>query len=438
MSPRVKPVAILPTLCTLGNTFCGFLAIAKTGDALLHPVDFEADLRFAAWMILLAMVFDALDGKIARLTNVTSDFGAQLDSLTDLITFGVAPAFLVKVAFEQTMTQQGLHYQQKFVLLLSVLYVICATLRLARFTLETDPEPEAHEKFFGLPSPGAAGVVAASTFLLLEPGSPLYEVTPATRVLLMKVWLGALPFLGLLMVSRVEYVHVVSRWARGRRPFIHLVAILTLLMLAAAWHETIFFVCFAGYAIAGPFLALTEKIAGRRIFAPDEPDDDHTRETALVALGSNLGDREAHLSFAVEQLKALPRTRLVKVSPFVESRPSGGPPQHDFLNGAVVIETSLPPVELLHRLLEIERRRGRVRVVKDGPRVLDLDLVLHGDAICETAELTLPHPRFRERRFVLEPAVAIAPSLRDPVTGKTLAELLRESGEQPSRAPTAK
>ncbi len=428
MSPRVKPVAILPTLCTLGNTFCGFLAIAKVGDALLHPDQFQANLLFAAWMILLAMVFDALDGKIARLANVSSDFGAQLDSLTDLITFGVAPAFLVKVAFERTMADQAVPYQQKFVLLLSVLYVICAALRLARFTLETDPEPEAHEKFFGLPSPGAAGVVAATTFLLLEPGSPLYEVTPGTRVWLMKAWLASLPFLGLLMVSRVEYVHVISRWARGRRPFVHLVAILTLLMLAAAWHETVFFLCFGGYAIAGPFMAMTERITGRRIFAPDE-DDDLTRETALVAIGSNLGDREAHLSFAVEQLKTLPRTRVVKVSPFIESRPVGGPPQHDFLNGAVVLDTSLPPVELLRRLMEIEKKRGRVRVVKDGPRVLDLDLVMHGSAICETAELTLPHPRFRERRFVLEPAVAIAPHLRDPVTGKSLSELLRQQGE---------
>ncbi len=149
MAPRIRPVAILPTLCTLGNTFCGFLAISKIADALLHQnaEAFRQNIVFAAWMIVLAMVFDALDGKIARLTNQTTDFGAQLDSLTDLITFGVAPAFLVKVVADYTFTTQGVVYQDKLPLLLTSVYAICAALRLARFTLETEPDPKAHETF---------------------------------------------------------------------------------------------------------------------------------------------------------------------------------------------------------------------------------------------------------------------------------------------------
>lgn len=428
MSPRFKPVAILPTLCTLGNTFCGFLAIAKVADALLDPSAFVSHILFAAWMIFLAMFFDALDGRIARLTNQASDFGAQLDSLTDLITFGVAPAFLVKVVFDYELTAAGHPYQKKFTLLLSVIYVICATLRLARFTLETDVGEEAHEKFYGLPSPAAAGVVASTAFLVFERESPLASVSPETRLLIIKAYLGLLPLLGLMMVSRIEYVHLVSRWGRGRRPFIHLVAIVVILLAAFMYHEVMFFLCFGGYAVAGPLMSFAERSAGRRIFAPPdtgEPDEAAALPwaTALVAVGSNLGDREAHIAFALTELARIPETRVLKASDPIETEPVGGPPQRPFLNAAVRIETALEPHALLRHLLEIEARRGRERTVKDGPRTLDLDLVLFGGTICETVDLTLPHPRFRERGFVLEPAALVAGDLIDPVTGKTI-ELL--------------
>ncbi len=441
MSPRFKPVAILPTLCTLGNTFCGFLAIAKVADALLDPAAFASHILFAAWMIFLAMFFDALDGRIARLTNQASDFGAQLDSLTDLITFGVAPAFLVKVVFDHSMTAAGHPYEKKVTLLLSVIYVICATLRLARFTLETDAGEEAHEKFYGLPSPAAAGVVASSAFLVFEGESPLASLAPETRVLIMKAFLGLLPLLGILMVSRVEYVHLVSRWGRGRKPFIHLVAIVVILLAAFMYHEVMFFVCFAGYAVAGPIMSFAERSAGRRIFAPPEsaehPELEESpvlvRATALVAVGSNLGDREAHIAFALAEIARIPLSRVVKASDPIESEPIGGPPQRPFLNAAVRIETALEPHALLRHLLAIETRRGRERTVRNGPRTLDLDLVLFGGTICETADLTLPHPRFRERGFVLEPAAAVAGELVDPVTGKTVEALWSELEARRSR-----
>ncbi|MFH0944380.1 MAG: 2-amino-4-hydroxy-6-hydroxymethyldihydropteridine diphosphokinase [Planctomycetota bacterium] len=434
MSQRFKPVAILPTLCTLGNTFCGFLAIAKVADGLLHTEAFAENILWAAWMILLAMVFDALDGRIARMTKQESEFGAQLDSLTDLITFGVAPAFLVKVVFEHTMTTHGIPYQQKFTLLLSAIYVICATLRLARFTLETETGEEAHERFFGLPTPAAAGVVASAVFLLFESQSPLGDMSVERQILGARIFLWSLPVLGVMMVSRVEYVHLVSRWFRGRRPFLHLVAILVFLFLATAYHETVFFLSFAGYAVAGPILAFAEKMAGRRLFAPKEMEDlphaSSGRVDVLVALGSNLGDRQRHLELAVERLSLLPETELIRVSDFLESEPLGGPPQREYLNGVALLRSSLAPEQLLRQLMSIETALGRERTVRHGPRVLDLDLILHGRVICETDLLTLPHPRFRERPFVLIPAAQVAPNLVDPVTGKSMRQLA-EAGKVP-------
>lgn len=433
MSPRIKPVAMLPTLCTLGNTFCGFLAIAKVADALLHADAFEQNILFAAWMIMLAMVFDALDGKIARITNQASDFGAQLDSLTDLVTFGVAPAFLTKVIFEHAMTHANLHYQQKFALVISFVYVVCATLRLARFTLETDLDDESHDKFYGLPSPAAAGVVASSVFLLFDAGSPLADLDASVRQQVIRFLPWILPVLGLLMVSRVEYAHVMSRWFRGRKPFVHLVVVLLILFIVATMHEVAFFICFAGYAIAGPLLVIVERTAGRRILRPlgeaDPPSPAAPPEVALIAIGSNLGDRDANLRYAVDELARMPETRVIEVSSFHETEPEGGPPQRQFKNAVAKVETSLNPDELLDQLLSIEIRRGRVRTVRNGPRVLDLDIVLYGSTICEARNLTIPHPRFRERTFVLRPAAEVAADQVDPVTGRTIAELLAKVAE---------
>lgn len=438
MSPRFKPVAVLPALCTLGNTFCGFLAIAKTIDAAANPAQFLTHVVTAAGLIFLAMVFDALDGKIARITNQASDFGAQLDSLTDLITFGVAPALLAKVVYEQTMLENGIAIQKKLVLVITFLYAVCALLRLARFTIETDLGEEAHEKFFGLPSPAAAGVVASSIFLVFEPGSALADVLPATRVNLVKALLWSLPVLGLLMVSKIEYTHVVSRWFRGRRPFFHLLTILIALFLIVSYHEQAFFVVFAGYAVAGPMLAISERMLGRRLFDPregneDDEDLDAVRELptpTLIALGSNLGDRAEHLSFAIERLRALPHTEWLGVSAFHETEPVGGPPQRPYLNAVASLRTKLSPNDLLRRVREIEHARGRERTVKDGPRTLDLDIVIYGGVICENNELVLPHPRFREREFVLVPANEVAPKMLDPVSGKTISALLSDLREK--------
>ena len=148
--------------------------------------------------------------------------------------------------------------------------------------------------------------------------------------------------------------------------------------------------------------------------------------TAAIALGSNLGDRAAHLNYAVSRLKTV--LKGLHVSRFHQTVPVGAPgPQPLFLNAAAVGEAAIAARELLNALLAIEQERGRERPYQNAPRSLDLDLILFGDAVIDEPGLIVPHPRFRERRFVLEPLAEVAPGMRDPVTGRTIAELLKLS-----------
>ena len=148
---------------------------------------------------------------------------------------------------------------------------------------------------------------------------------------------------------------------------------------------------------------------------------DRPQRRAAVALGSNLGNRAAHLAFGVERLHQV--LSEIVVSQFVETAPEHAVDEPYFLNGAVVGVTCDTPEGLLQALLAIECERGRVRSYQGAPRTLDLDLVLLGDLKVQSTVLHLPHPRFRSRSFVLEPLAEIAPTLVDPVTGKTVAQL---------------
>jgi len=142
-----------------------------------------------------------------------------------------------------------------------------------------------------------------------------------------------------------------------------------------------------------------------------------------IGLGSNLGDRTAHLHHASSRLKALLDD--VRVSRYYETVPVGAHgPQPLFLNAAAVGKTRGSARELLLALWAVERERGRERPSVNAPRTLDLDLVLFGDATINEPDFIVPHPRFRERRFVLEPLAEIAPEMTDPVTKKTVKELL--------------
>ncbi|HUP39221.1 MAG TPA: 2-amino-4-hydroxy-6-hydroxymethyldihydropteridine diphosphokinase [Vicinamibacterales bacterium] len=141
-----------------------------------------------------------------------------------------------------------------------------------------------------------------------------------------------------------------------------------------------------------------------------------------ISLGSNLGERHAHLEYAIDAVQ-LDLTGIA-VSSFLETQPIGVGPEHGtYLNAAVVGRTQLPARVLLDRLHEIEEERGRARPYPMAPRTLDLDLILYGDAMIDEDGLSVPHPRFRERAFVLRPLVEIAPDMIDPVTGLTVAQL---------------
>jgi 2-amino-4-hydroxy-6-hydroxymethyldihydropteridine diphosphokinase len=146
---------------------------------------------------------------------------------------------------------------------------------------------------------------------------------------------------------------------------------------------------------------------------------------AAVALGSNDGDRAAHLDYAVDRLRQSGAIGGVTVSAYIETAPAPPAPADSppYLNAALVGRTGLSARTLLSHLLVIERERGRERPFRGAPRPLDLDLILLGNLVVDEPGVQVPHPRFRERRFVLEPLAAIAPDLVDPVTGMTVGRL---------------
>jgi len=241
--PRVKYITVLPSLITILNGVFGFTAImfaSKIGDASAASVSHFA---VAGYMVLLAMFADMLDGRLARMSQSTSSFGGQLDSLCDLISFGVAPAFLMLKLVESELALTGeLHHDilYRFVWLAALVYISCAAIRLARFNVENDENEAAHMSFAGLPSPAAAGVVV-SLVLFHE------EELPDVDLLVY-----ALPFfaltVGILMVSRIRYPHVVNVYLRGKQPFDYLIRVLLFLCLVVCMKQTALFLIFTAYA----------------------------------------------------------------------------------------------------------------------------------------------------------------------------------------------
>jgi len=152
-----------------------------------------------------------------------------------------------------------------------------------------------------------------------------------------------------------------------------------------------------------------------------------SRITAFIALGGNLDDPAAQVRHGIDELAALPHTRLQRASALYRSTPVGYRDQPDFINAVAQVATQLVPRELLEALLAIEHRHGRVRGVPNGPRTLDLDLLLYGDRSVREPGLVVPHPRMHERAFVMAPLAEIAPHAR--VSGRgTVAELLARLG----------
>lgn len=148
-----------------------------------------------------------------------------------------------------------------------------------------------------------------------------------------------------------------------------------------------------------------------------------------IALGSNLGDRRGHLEWAFRRLQE--HLAEFRASSIIETDPVDVPgPQPPYLNAAAIGRTDLEPQALLDLLLSIERERGRERPSFRAPRTLDLDLILYGDRVVHAGGMDVPHPRFRERRFVLEPLAEIAPEMLDPETERTISELLQSIGNR--------
>ncbi len=155
-------------------------------------------------------------------------------------------------------------------------------------------------------------------------------------------------------------------------------------------------------------------------------------KTVYLGLGSNIGEREQSLQAAMDRLHSRD-LRFTRLSSVYETEPQGMRNQRWFLNLVAEAETDLFPRQLLARIVKIERELGRRRAIENGPRTIDIDILFFGNAVVHTDELTIPHPRFAERRFVLAPLVELAPDLRDPVSRRTMRELLASTAGQTVR-----
>ena len=265
----MKKIAIIPTLLTLGNAVCGLAAIACASKIGSVPATSESDPYFAwsGWLILAAMVFDALDGYVARLAKSASDFGLQLDSLCDAVSFGAAPAFLLLRLGPGWQPVPRLH---EALAVVAALYLVCAILRLARFNIEAAVEPANQKRFRGLPSPGAAGCVASLAILRSsEQFQRWSNLNPELARNDLETWatLGALTVV-LLMVSRVPFPHLTKQILRGRRPFRHVVQVIIAVCVIVLIWELALVLLFWMYALMMPLRYLWARALHRATSPP--------------------------------------------------------------------------------------------------------------------------------------------------------------------------
>jgi CDP-diacylglycerol--serine O-phosphatidyltransferase len=248
--PTLKRVAVIPTLMTLANCVCGFMAIHFTARGMVSP----DEIVFAKWgvtfyalaagMIFMGMVCDMLDGHLARLADSASDFGGQLDSMSDMVSFGAAPAFLMMHLFGDVWRAEvggpvSLFFGNSFsriVWIVAAIYVSCTALRLARYNVENSPDAESHKTFKGLPCPAAAGVIASLCFLYCYLTNNIEaSIAPIFSKYFSTMIISSLPIITLglsfLMVSQISYDHIVSKLTQGRKPFGYVAMFVIALML---------------------------------------------------------------------------------------------------------------------------------------------------------------------------------------------------------------
>jgi len=243
----MKKIAILPTLMTLGNGVCGFAAIVYTSKIVNGQDETTVYFAYSAWLLVAAMFFDVLDGFLARLSKTASEFGGQLDSLCDAISFGAAPAFLLwRLSWEwENSPMMG-----NATVAIAVLFMVCVILRLARFNVENTPDPASHRRFKGLPSPAGAGCILSLAILRSLPADNLANLPPDLMREVVKYWapVGGL-IVALLMVSRVSYPHLTKQVLRGRRHHTYLLRIIFVVFVLALAKQLALVIVFWGYAL---------------------------------------------------------------------------------------------------------------------------------------------------------------------------------------------
>jgi CDP-diacylglycerol--serine O-phosphatidyltransferase len=253
----IRSVYFLPSMATLGNAVCGFgamyVAAFDAGNVGNDPVALwlmKHQFLASAYPVFLAMVFDALDGRLARFTRHTTDFGGQLDSLADVVSFGAAPAFITLLLFKQEGPEVPF-FISRLIWAMAALYFSCAAIRLARFNVSNEHGEQHHFSFLGLPSPGAAGAVVAMVLMQQDLRLMGYGWSEA----LANACLYLLPLLvlgtGLLMISNIRYPHIVNRYLRGRRPLTRLMTGVILILLLIVAHRYVLGIGCLAYALLG-------------------------------------------------------------------------------------------------------------------------------------------------------------------------------------------
>jgi CDP-diacylglycerol--serine O-phosphatidyltransferase len=286
---RLLSVRPVPTLITLGNLLCGFGAIILSMRAHNPPQGWDLNqcLYWAGILIFAGMIFDMLDGRIARLTKTASRFGLEMDSLCDVVTFGVAPAVVVKAALD-ALGPNSIWLLDRYVWPLMAVYVCCAALRLARYNVEAGSSHS--DVFFGIPSPAAAGCVASLVVLITSAPT---ATGPFSIYLNPVSWpsqvvhgiLLSLPFLmlllGVLMVTRVRYIHAGDRLLGGKKSFMHLMMLGLGIVLVIMQHEIVLVLAFNGYLVSGLLNEAICQLKPRQESAKanaQDPTDEATKE----------------------------------------------------------------------------------------------------------------------------------------------------------------
>ena len=283
---RLKYIAVLPSFITLMNGACGFMAIvfasrspAITWSLSLIRRSYLTSLSLAGYLIFLAMIADMLDGRVARLTRTTSSFGGQLDSLSDAISFGVAPAFLMIKIVDlhlENLRQENFQFSMllgRAVFFAGILYAMCAVVRLARFNVENDEDESAHMNFTGIPSPAAAGVVVSIVVLhqqfmnrIADQASSAYHTF---EIITVTVFPLVTLLTGVLMVSRIRYPHLANQLLRGKKSLATLLAIFASGLLIVWNLQLAMVVGFCGFALYGVFRWIIGSLFRKRESKPD-------------------------------------------------------------------------------------------------------------------------------------------------------------------------